>query len=973
MPTSIVGSSLAARAAGRGAHIALLSFLLMAVFVVTGCGGGSSPSTPPVTPPVTTPPATLSITTSSLPDGQLNASYSASLAAGGGTTPYSWALTSGNLPTGLSLNAATGAITGTPTQAVAAASLTFKVTDTASPAQTKSVALSLTIAAGTTPPPALSITTSSLPNGQAGVAYTATLAATGGSLPYSWSLTGGTLPAGLALNGSGAISGTPTAGVNATSLTFTVTDSSSPVQTKLITLPVTIFSSSPISVSTASLPNAQVNVAYNATLAATGGTVPYTWSVSSGTLPAGLALNSATGTISGTPTTAASSTPFTLTVADSSSPVQTKSIAFSMIVYAAGAISVSVSRQNAGLTVAQTFSIAATTTDASGVSWSATGASCTGSACGTFSPATSLTGVAVTYTPPSTAGVFTVMASSVTNSSINASANVGVTDLAGVTTYHNNLARTGADTHEYALNTSNVATTKFGKLFSCTVDAAVYAQPLWMPNLTISSAQHNIVLVATQNDSVYAFDADSNTTPCTPLWHASLLDSAHGANAGETSVPSGTAGFLVGHGAGDITPEIGITGTPVIDPLTNTLYVVSKSVNSAGSTFYQRLHALDLTTGNEKLSGPVNIAATYPGNGDHTSNTTFTTRYENQRCGLALVNGVVYIAWAGHEDSIPFYGWMIGYKASDLSQVSVFNADPNQPAGPLMGNAQEGGIWMSGGAPAADSAGNLYLLTGNGIYDPTSSDYGDSLVKLSAAGLTGNIVAGGSTNYFTPSDQQTDWTNDQDFGAGGALVVDLPANGSNPTQLVIGGGKDSAIYVLDRTNLGGLGDGNAWQKTAPSSGFGMFVTPAFWNSSIYFAPSQGKIQSFTLSPATATLTPTANSSSNFYGFPGAIPSVSSMPDNTNGIVWALDISRYCTMSPPNCGPAVLHAYDATNLSTELWNSSQTSGDAAGNAVKFTVPTVANGRVYVGTRGNNIGGADNSTSKPGELDVYGLLH
>jgi hypothetical protein len=637
-----------------------------------------------------------------------------------------------------------------------------------------------------------------------------------------------------------------------------------------------------------------------------------------------------------------------------------------LTIYSSNGLSVSVSPQNAGLTVTQTLSLTPTTADSAGVNWSVSGSGCSGAACGTLSSATSLTGVDVTYTAPGTAGVYTITASSVTNNSITAAATIGVTDLAGVTTYHNDVSRDGANAQEYALTTSNVTTSTFGRLFSCTVDEAVYAQPLWVANLTVNSAVHNVVFVATQNDSLYAFDADNNTTPCTPLWHANLIDAAHGANSGEASVPSAGPGALVGSGdptGGDIQPEVGVTGTPVIDPATNTLYVVSKSYTASGPTFYQRLHAIELATGNEKFSEPANIAATFAGNGDGSSTTTFNAQTENQRPGLALVNGIVYIAWASHEDTPPYYGWVIGYNASNLTQTAVFNDDPNTPSSPMIGIAGSGGIWMSGGAPASDSSGNLYLTTGNGSFDPTTSDYGDTFLRLNAD-LSVN-------QYFAPSDEQTDY-NDVDFGAGGAAVlVDLPTNGSNLTHLILSGGKDGALYVLNRDVMGGLGDSNAWQKI--QLGHPYFATSAFWNYDLYFAAAGTPLMQYTLSQSTALLSASGNNSSETFNFPGATPSVSSMPNNTNGIVWALDQSQYCTQQAKGCGPVVLHAYDATNLSNELWNSTMSSGDAAGNAVKFTVPTIANGKVYVGTRGNNAGGADSSTTVPGELDVYGLLH
>jgi hypothetical protein len=276
---------------------------------------------------------------------------------------------------------------------------------------------------------------------------------------------------------------------------------------------------------------------------------------------------------------------------------------------------------------------------------------------------------------------------------------------------------------------------------------------------------------------------------------------------------------------------------------------------------------------------------------------------------------------------------------------------------------------MGGGAPAADSSGNLYVITGNGNFDATNlsapnNDYGDSFLKLSS-----NLTV---SQYFTPSDQSSDNLNDQDFGSGGAaILVDLAPNGSNPTHLVLGGGKDGNLYLLNRDQMGGSGDTNAWQVL--SLGNGIFGTAAFWNSAFYLAGTGGRLQEFSLNSSTAKLnTSPISTTTATFGFPGATPSVSSMPNDTNGIVWALDNSHYCTPQSPGCGPAVLHAYDATNLATELWNSSQGSGNSAGYAVKFTVPTVANGKVYIGTRGNNIGGADSSTTVPGELDVYGLL-
>ena len=552
-----------------------------------------------------------------------------------------------------------------------------------------------------------------------------------------------------------------------------------------------------------------------------------------------------------------------------------------------------------------------------------------------------------------TAGVYTVTATSIVDNTRSATATIGVTDIQGVYTYHNDLARDGANTQEYALTTSSVGTSTFGKLFTCTVDGAVYAQPLWVANLAISGARHNVVFVATEHDSLYAFDAD--TGPCVQFWHADLIDSAHGATSGETTVPSGPSAYSVGNGTADITPEVGVTGTPVINSFTNTLYVVSKSMNSAGKSFFQRLHAIDITTGNEKFDGPENITSsiTYPGIGDGGSTVSFNSQQQNQRSGLALVNGVVYVAWASHGDTAPYYGWVVAFDPSTLAATNVLNVTPN---------VQYGGIWMAGGAPSADTNNNLYVITGNAEFDVTSggNDYGDCFLQLSGSL---NI-----SSFFTPSDQATDDADDNDFGSGGTAVVLNLASGILK-HLVIGGGKDGTLYLLNGDNMGGLGDSNARQNF--NIGTGIFATGAFWNNNYYIAGVGGPLASYSFNDSTNLFNPAnpSQSSSN-YGFPGATPSVSST-GASNGIVWALDNTNFCTRHSPGCGPAVLHAYDATTLSSDLWNSSMTIADAAGNAVKFTVPTVANGKVYIGTRGNNTGGVFGSTSVSGELDVYGL--
>jgi hypothetical protein len=620
---------------------------------------------------------------------------------------------------------------------------------------------------------------------------------------------------------------------------------------------------------------------------------------------------------------------------------------FDNVTISGQAAAAGVTPRRASITISQSEQFTATFPGGGGANWSVDGIAGGNTTVGTITSS----GL---YRPGSAVGVHAILATSTANSSQSASATVAVTNLAGIYTYHNDLARDGVNPQEYALTPANTNSTSFGKLFSCTVDGAIYAQPLWVANLTVNGGPHNVVFVATAHDSLYAFDADAS--PCVQLWSVRLIDTTHGATAGELTVPDGPTGNLVGLGDGDITPEVGVMGTPVIDAASRTLYVVSKSMNSAGTTFMQRLHAIDLSTGNEKTGSPVMIAGTFPGTGDGTSTVTFSARQQNQRAGLALINGVVYICWGSHEDASPWYGWMMGYtyNGSAFTRTAVFNDAPN---------TQGDGIWMGGGAPAADSS-NIYVLTGNGPFDATNAsapknDYGDSLLKLTTS-LT-------ISQYFTPSDQQTDGTTDTDFGSGGAAVLaDLPA-GSPLLHLVMGGGKDGSIYVLNRDTLGGLGDTHAVQKIALGSE--IFATGAYWNSNYYVAGVNGALTAYRLNSSIPQFTFAASSPTS-YGFPGASPSVSAA-GTANAIVWALNNGNYCTPQSSGCGPTVLHAYDATNVATELWNSSMVGADTAGNAVKFTVPTIANGRVYVGTRGNNTGGAFGSTSISGELEVYGL--
>src|SRR5208283_4735742 len=401
------------------------------------------------------------------------------------------------------------------------------------------------------------------------------------------------------------------------------------------------------------------------------------------------------------------------------------------------------------------------------------------------------------------------------------------------------------------------------------------------------------------HDTVYAFDADAS--PCQTIKSVSLL----GAN--ETWLSHTDVNTT------DIDPDIGIVGTPVIDPATSTLYVVSKSKATSGTNYFQRLHALSLIDLSERVNSPAQIAS---------GGTGSFALLQNQRAGLVLSGSNVYVTWASHGDNGPYHGYIYEYDKTSLAQLAMFNDTPttgNQ-------NANDGGIWMAGAAPAVDSGGNLYCITGNGTFDAVNSDYGDSFLKLSA-GLS-------VLDYFTPSDQASDESGDQDFGSGGAAILINSGNATKP-NLAVGGGKDASLYVVNRDNMGHLGDSNAVQKIP--LGNSIFSTAAFWQNTLYMAPAGGALQAYPLNNGVnGPFGSVSSQSGNSFGWPGSTPSISSL-GATNGIIWTIE----------NTSPAKIHAFDATNLNSELWNSGQANGDAGGSYVKFTVPTVANGKVYVG--------------------------
>jgi len=514
-----------------------------------------------------------------------------------------------------------------------------------------------------------------------------------------------------------------------------------------------------------------------------------------------------------------------------------------------------------------------------------------------------------------------------------------------VTTQHNDIGRTGQNLSETVLNTSNVNATSFGKLFALKVDGQVYAQPLYMSGITVSGATHNVVFIATENDSVYAFDADSNTgTNANPLWKASMLTTAHGAATGATTVPSSTVGY-------DITPQIGITGTPVIDPTTGTLYVVGKTVEN--TKVIQRLHALDITTGAEKFGGPVALTGTAAGYGSGSVNgiITFDQTWENNRPGLLLLNGIVYIGFAAHGDNGPWHGWILGYNASTLKQTGAFCSSPS---------GLGAGFWSSGNGLPADQVdpvnkafGRIIIPTGNGDYTATkpynnTMDYGDSHLVLD---LTNGVPT--ISDEFTTYKQADLNAEDGDIGSGGLMVIPTQMTGSVP-HLAVQTGKQGWMYLLNRDNMGGYSttsDTIVQEQQFAVGNVGAWSTPAYWNNTVYYWGEDDTLKAFKLTNGLLSTTPTKATEQ--YGYPGATPSISAN-GASQGIVWTIDSEAYT-----NSGPSVLQAHDASNVATTLYSSTTNAGrDTAGAAVKFAVPTIANGKVYVGTSG--------------EVDVYGLL-
>jgi hypothetical protein len=500
-----------------------------------------------------------------------------------------------------------------------------------------------------------------------------------------------------------------------------------------------------------------------------------------------------------------------------------------------------------------------------------------------------------------------------------------------VTTYHYDNARDGWYSAETTLTPQNVNSTSFGKLRELAVDGLVDAQPLYISGLSISGQTHNVLYVVTEHGSAYAFDADAGTQ----LWQVSSVGS------GETTSDN--------HNCNQISPEIGITDTPVIDRsagANGTLFLVAMSKDASGD-YHQRLHALDLTTGAEQPGSPTEIQATFPGTGygSTNGNQVFDPGQYAERVGLLLMNGQIYMGWTSHCDDDPYTGWLMAYSESSLKQTSVLNVTPNGPSSPPHANG-EGSIWMSGYGLAGDSSGNIYFLDANGTFDstlasngfPAQGDFGNSFLKIST---TNNTLA--VADFFAAYNLGSESDADQDLGSGGAMLLPDLTDASGATMhLAVGAGKDTNIYVVNRDNMGkfNASSNNAiYQELPDALSGGAFSGPALLGTTVYYAAVGDHLKAYPITNALLATTPAAQSA-NTFGYPGSTPATSSN-GSQNGIIWAVENQG---------GTGVLHAYDPTNLGTELYDSTQAANNRdTFTDNKFITPMIANGKVFVGTQ------------------------
>ena len=871
-----------------------------AKLTVTASGGGAT------APAITTQPASQTVTAGK------TASFTV-VATGTAPLSYQWK------KNGSAISGATSASYTTPAATTADSGAGFTVTVSNSAGSVTSSAAILTVNAAVTAP---KITTQ--PASQAitaGKTATFTVVASGSApLSYQWRKNGAAI--------SGAASSTYTTPAESTSdsgasFTVTVSNSAGSVTSNAAILTVTAATTAP-TITTQPV-SRTITAGQTATFSVVAaGTAPltYQWKKS------GTAISGATASTYTTPaqTTADSGASFTVTVSNSAGSV-TSNAAILTVTAAATAPTITTQPANQAVQAGQTatFSVVAAGTAPLTYQWKKNGTVISGA-------------TASSYTTPAettadNGAVFAVVVSNSLGSVTSNNATLTVTAASAgtdVVTYKYDLARTGQNTTETVLNKTNVNSTSFGLLRFLSTDGKVDGQPLYLSHLSIGGVSHNVVYATTEAGSVYAFDANSGTQ----LWKTSLIPSGESASGPQN--------------CDEITPTIGITSTPVINRAAGahgTIYVVAMTLASDGVTYHQRMHALDVTTGAELLGGPTDITASYPAS---SGSITFDPQQYVSKTGLLLLNGTVYVAWTSHCDHQFYTGWIMGYSAATLKQTTVLNVAPNSGGlGPS--------IWMAGGGLAADSSGNIYLMTANGVFDaalnssgfPSQGDYGNSILKLStSSGLS-------VSDYFTPYNTAMLSSNDLDLGSGGiVLLPDMTDAGGTTRHLAVGAGKDGNIYVVNRDSLGKFGStsnsaiyqqitgalGNLGTNPTAGNG-GMWGTPAYYNNRVYFCPKGGQVNAYSVSSAKLATTPGSFTSAAF-PYPGCSPSVSAS-GTSNGILWAY----------MSTNPAVLYAYDASNMATLLYNSNQAgSRDQWGtsNNNKWMVPTVADGQVFVGS-------------------------
>jgi hypothetical protein len=753
-------------------------------------------------------------------------------------------------------------------------------------------------------------------------------AAGSGTLTYQWQRNGTSISGAT---GSSYTTPATVIGDNASTFLVVVSDAagstSSSAASLTVTAPVSPPPNSPPSISMQPVPQS-VTVGQTATFTVTAtGTAPLRYQWKKG----GAAISGATASSYTTPATVIGDNASTFQVVVSNAGGSVASNSASLTVTAPvspppnSPPSISVQPASRSVTVGQTafFSVTATGSAPLSYQWKKGGTAISGATASSYTtPATLIGDNGSTFSVTVTNSVGSATSN---NATLTVTAAVAGTDL---TTYKNDVTRRGANLTESTLTLANVNSVSFGLLRTLPVDSRVDAQPLYLSKLSIAGASHNVVFVATERDSVYAFDADNSGV----LWSRQLL--------GTGEMPSND------HGCGQVSPDIGITSTPVIDRNAGphgTLYVVAMTMD-AGSNYHQRLYALDVTTGAE-LVAPVEIAASFTAANGTVS--TFDPKFYEERAALLLSNGVIYTTWTSHCDSPPYSGWIIAYSQTTLARTAALNVAANSQNGPA--------IWMAGGGPAADSAGSIYLLTANGAFEttlnangfPNQGDFGNSFLKISSAGAGLGVV-----DYFTMSNEIAESNADQDLGSGGELLLpDLVDAAGTTRHLVVGAGKDGNIYVVDRDTMGkfNANTNSIFQQLNNVLPGGIWSTPAYFNNTVYYGDVSGSLKAFAISQAKLSNSPLSQSTTQ-YTYPGTAPSVSAN-GTSNGIVWAHE----------NTNPAVLHAYDASNLAHELYNSNQAAAnrDQFGSGNKYITPAVVDGKVFVGA--------------VNKVAVFGLLH